>query len=349
MTDLGLCISPGYIPEKAETEALGVPFYRSILYSLRDLEKLKATKRPLLITLNNECAEVGFGWTGWAYAVKEIKDYLGKQLLLLECGNELDLFWQHNNVDVPPKFAAELVKEAASIIPGKVSATSVAGAQWQDYMQQLVPLCQGKATYFNIHPYGQRPKEWNQQGWGHGDLVNAIKRMHELGANKVICSEIGVKIGDAGNELEVATFMQHAYTTLLELGVAYAGWFAWIDMVGAPHERGQHAFGLRDTNGNTRPAWHAYQNINAGRGEDIPLVEEVKDMPNLDRWRSTVGSGILKMMEEDNTEPAMASEWRPFNRPANMVATVEECIGVNGVTYRWILSNVNKGFRFPPD
>lgn len=62
-------------------------------------------------------------------------------------------------------------------------------------------------------------------------------------------------------------------------------------------------------------------------------------------WRATVGSGLLQFMAEDNTLPAQrSSTWLPLGvSPAD----VEECLGQNGILYRWALT-VSQGWRYRP-
>lgn len=60
---------------------------------------------------------------------------------------------------------------------------------------------------------------------------------------------------------------------------------------------------------------------------------------------SGIGTGILEMMAEDQTEPAQrASTWLPLGvNPAD----VESCYGANGTLYTWLLA-VGRGWRYPP-
>lgn len=63
-------------------------------------------------------------------------------------------------------------------------------------------------------------------------------------------------------------------------------------------------------------------------------------------WRATVGSGLLTMMQEDGTLPALrGSTWLPLGAPAP--ADCEECLGQNGTMYRWALT-VGQGWRYRP-
>lgn len=338
----GLCISPGYIPTEEELKELNPPFLRSIIYSLADLPKLYATNRRLIITLNNECKEVGSNWLGWETTVEKICYTLKDRLLVLSCGNEFDRHWQHNENDVPPEFAASLAKSAARICHRygiKVSAVSVAGARWPEYLQQLADLCRNDVDYFDLHPYGKSPDNWGNDDWMFGRVSDAIQSARDIAKIDIICTEYGVKIGDAGGEQAVADFLSEAVITMRDLDVPYVSWFASEDAVGAPSERGEHAFGLKAENGSKRQAWHMYSVLNAtGTSNEVHVIDNTK---TIEKWQSLVGKGILEMMIEDNTEPAMASEWRPFNRKEGVPATIEECIGVNGTTYRWHLPTSN--------
>jgi lysozyme len=58
-----------------------------------------------------------------------------------------------------------------------------------------------------------------------------------------------------------------------------------------------------------------------------------------------IGSGLLQMMSDDNTYPAQrVSTWLPLGvSPSD----VEECLGANGVMYRWLLT-IGAGHRYPP-
>ena len=65
-------------------------------------------------------------------------------------------------------------------------------------------------------------------------------------------------------------------------------------------------------------------------------------------WADTgaVGSGLLDMMRADGTLPAQrSSTWLPLGvSPSD----IEECVGRNGVVYRWLISTTNAGFRYRP-
>lgn len=326
----GLCITPNIFPTQQEHQQLNVPYYRSILYKLADLEALQTFNKPLVITLNNQCAEIGGDWSGWDNAVLQIAKRLGSQCLLLECGNEFDLYWHENKQDVPPEFAASLAIRAARICHQfgiKVAPTSVAGAEWPEYIEHLIRLCGNDVDYFGIHGYGKKPVGWRDgQQWFFGQLSDMISHVQNLSGKQVVMTEYGVKIRDAGSSKEVANFLRAANNMLVDMPIKC--WFAYHDLVGAPSERGLNAFGLKSEDGTYREAWDVMVEINKGQSNSLDPLE---------KWKKTVGPGLLNMMRQDNTEPVMSSEWRPFDRPVGTPATIEQCIAKNGNTYFWIL------------
>lgn len=359
-TRLGLCTSPSFAKAAVENNH-GAPFIRSILYSIADAVDLAELGKPLIITLNNECKEVGSDWSGWDGVVFSLANMFGKngpypnKLLVLGAANELDIYYDQDNTKNSPAFAADLAIRAAHICHSfgiKVSPTSVAGANWPAYIADLANLCRNEVDYFDFHPYGKQPNGWRpMQEWGFGKLDEAIKYIQNLSNKPVICTEYGVKIQDAGGDNYVAGFMSAAYETLSDVGVPFCGWFASEDAVGAPDERGGAAFGLISDRGEKRPAYYEYARINPYNASEpippgVPTVPPVILIDYL-KWSNKVGNGLLTMMKADNVEPIMASEWRPFDRPTGVAATVEECIATDGSTYRWLLP-LNKGFRLRP-
>jgi hypothetical protein len=347
---LGLCTTPEFPLSKTEESELNPPYYRSLLYQLSDINTLLSWNRPFVITLNNQCKEVGGDWSGWDNTVHLLLEHLKsrkrlKDLLLLGCGNEFDIYWTENK-SVPPEFAADLARRTARLAHNynvKVAPTSVAGPQWVHYLSIMADLCRDDVDYFDIHPYGQRPEGWKDgQRWLHGDLKDVVNTVKTIGQKPVVFTEYGVKVRDAGNEKEVANFLYAVNNSIQTLDVSYCAWFAYCDEIGAPHERGPDAFGLKSDKGVKRPAYITYAQIHAS---SVPTPIPEPPPPPLQQWRGQVGDGLLAMMLEDYTEPAQRkSTWLPLGvTPSD----VEECYGKNGVCYVWLLGE-NKGFRFFP-
>lgn len=348
MMTFGLCVTPDFLPSKEHTLELNYPYTRSILYKLSDVDKLLSTERPFIITLNNQCAEVRGDWSGWDNAVFQLLANLNQKnkldkLLCLVAGNEFDIYWNDNG-SVPPEFGADLARRTSRIARNynvKVSATSVAGPRWQEYLETMADLCRNDVDYFDVHFYGQRPTGWHEgTKWFHGDLAVALNRASDLAQKPLIATEIGVKIQDAGSESEVGTWLTAAHNTMNMAGVPYKCWFAYTDEIGSAAEQGSSAFGLKTPDNRKRPAWISFMRANLG------VI--VPPQNNLDKWRDKVGKGLLDMMSEDGTEPAMASEWRPFDREEGTAATIEQCIGINNVTYCYNIKT-GSGWRIRPD
>lgn len=341
MDNMGLCITPDFYPVPQELSELKAPYFRSILYKLEDIQELLSLKTPLIITLNNQCKEVGFDWAGWDSTVLDLCLYIHENSLhgmfpVLCAGNELDIWLERGDRKLTPEFAADLARRMARIAHNyglKVAATSVASSIWTNYFADLADLCRDAVDYFDIHPYGQRPTGFDKPGWMHGDMESVINYVQYYGQRETIVTETGVKIKDAGNEEKVAEYMQAANQTLSNLGVTYQCWFAYSDAVGAHDEQGDEAFGLVAADGRYRPAYSMFSEINA----EVILPES---------WIGKVGTGLLEMMRADGTEPAQrSSTWLPLGvTPSD----VEECYGKNGTRYYWLLHE-DKGFRARPN
>lgn len=294
----GLVVNPYHTPTAADLAELRPPFLRSILYTMGDLERLLNTGLPLLVTANNEMAEAA-GWSNWDGAIRAIAERGRGQVFAVCVGNEFDTWWKDNPADVPPSFAADLVRRAARILRPygiKTVATSVAGPQWQEYLEEMAALCREEADWFDLHGYGQRPDGWGRPGWGFGDLRAALSRAHELAGKPVIMSEYGVKIEDAGSEQAVADFMGAAAETIAALGpdvCPHAAWFAYHDGIGTASEQGPAAFGLVSADGRRRTAWQAFADLNRATvpiepppPPDPPVIEPEPMLPAAElAWR----------------------------------------------------------------
>lgn len=271
----GLCVTPAFLPDAAERGQLRPPFLRSLLYTIDDLGQRLPSDCRLLLTVNNECHEVGGDWSGWDGVMAEIAQRGAGRVLGVCVGNEFDLYWANNPNDVPPSFAADLARRAAAILrPAGIQtiATSVAGPRWQDYLRELAGLLGDEVDAYDLHPYGQRPSGWGAPGWGWGDLRVAIGTAYDLtGGRPLIFSEYGVKVDDAGGEAEQASFLAAAAAEIASMGervIPFWSWFAWADDIGTPEEQASGAgFGLVRADGSRRPSWQTYASLaftNAG-------------------------------------------------------------------------------------
>jgi len=148
--------------------------------------------------------------------------------------------------------------------------------------------------------------------------------------------------------------------------VPSACWFAWSDTCGAPHERGDQAFGLIDESGRRRPAWSAFRDAAAIERfqlvadfgvTDRPIEQPVDEQQPVEQAQEeqipmahthSVGPGASYAMAEDGTKPASCELYYPLGRGPNDPAEFSETMGRNGTLYRYVF-DTNTTHRFPPD
>lgn len=71
----------------------------------------------------------------------------------------------------------------------------------------------------------------------------------------------------------------------------------------------------------------------------------IVSIPDYSSWAGQIGTGLLNMLATDGVLPAQDySTWLPLGRNP---AQIEECIGENGVVYRWLLLT-GRGYRYVP-
>ncbi len=81
------------------------------------------------------------------------------------------------------------------------------------------------------------------------------------------------------------------------------------------------------------------------RAEEGGAVPPVPSGDPYAPWAGLVGTGLLQMMAEDAVLPAQSkSTWLPLGQSP---ADIEEAVGENGVTYRWLL-RTSAGYRMRP-
>lgn len=246
---------------------------RVLAYDLDELDGWLAQLddgRPVFVTLNNECRQVGSDWRGWDAAVQDLALRFGGlrtggRVVAVGCGNELDIWHLQppgGNPDprLTPAFAADLANRALRwLAPEGIAtvATSVASGTWYAYLEAMAAaLAPGIAV--DVHPYGKRADGWPANAdWG--DLEQTVRQTAALsGGRAVYVSEGGIKLGDAGGEAAQAEYVTRWVAVMRRLGVPFASYFALYDHSGAPHEQGAQAFGLVASDGRERPALKAF-------------------------------------------------------------------------------------------
>lgn len=279
MTNLGLVANArGYWPSRSEFEALGVGGVRTLVYSNNDLDvALQDVPQGVKVValLNSEHEDMHGSYGPWLETVDAFATRFAGRVHAVECGNELDL------LEDPPELGARLVREARPILEEADMLTlmsSVAGPEWPAWLQRACDLSRGWYDGVCAHFYGQRPDGFKTKPWFHGELRDAIETAYGIADKPVWLTEMGVKIGDAGSETFQADYLRKAFATVESLGrdvVPAAFYFAWTDAVGAPHERGDQAFGLRDVQMRKRPAWYAFASLGTPVKEPLPVATSV--------------------------------------------------------------------------
>lgn len=257
-------------PDDEELVALGVEWLRTIVYDFDEFERaLDSLTVPVKVIalLNQETAGIGDDLSGWNDVVIEFGRRFGQKVAAVECLNEWDL------LGLSPEQAVECAVSASLLLPQiQVLLGSVASEHWIASLERasfLLSQREHQVAGVCLHPYGQRADGFPSD-WGFGEISEAVRFAHAVSGLPVWLTEFGIKLADAGGLVGQARYLQKAFTVLkaLDSGVlAVACYFCWRDDVGAPHEQGDQAFGLRDRDGKPRGAWHFYAFVAEGTGE----------------------------------------------------------------------------------
>ncbi len=281
MAALGLCATTRHYPDAAECAALGLSegdYLRLHAYSLTELEaalKVIPAGIKVILTPNNELAEVGWDWGGWEDAMRQIAGRFSDRVAICGCGVELDL-WHlqspsgENDPRLTPGFAAELVRSAAAILhPAgiQVAMSSVASGRWPRYLSEMASYCRDVADYADLHLYMKRVDGVpNDPNWQSAQV--ALDQATYLAGVPVLSSEAGIKVDDAGG-LEWQASWAGGLVNLQSPLVCY---FAWSDAVGTPSEQGGQAFGALDPDGSRKPVWYVLQRLFGGPSSQPPAA-----------------------------------------------------------------------------
>jgi hypothetical protein len=160
---------------------------------------------------------------------------------------------------------------------------AVSGPDWMVSLQEASRLLTaadrdliGGAAF---HPYGRNAHGFpgfDHTRFEHGEIDIAVQNAHDIIQLPIWATEFGVTLRQAGGEAGQAAYVRDALELLSALPrsvLAAATYFCWSDAVGAPHQRGSQALGLRrgdlfdpGLNGEPRLAWHAFAEAAGGTG-----------------------------------------------------------------------------------
>lgn len=123
-----------------------------------------------------------------------------------------------------------------------------------------------------FHPYAQRPeRDWPRPDWAAGYLGDLLDGYYKAGRKKPIwITEMGSKPNEVGGDEEAAEFLRRYYRAVIsKFGdkVEELFWFCYSDGMVPP-------FGLKQANGNPKPAYQAYRQAVEARSkwEPTPAV-----------------------------------------------------------------------------
>jgi hypothetical protein len=159
----------------------------------------------------------------------------------------------------------------------------VAGPRWitrfQEVARFLTPADRDLLAGACFHPHRKNARGFpgfDHLRIEHGEIDIAVQDAHDIVQLPIWVTELGVRLGQAGGETGQASYLGNAFDLLGALPrdiLAAAIYRCWWDPAGAPHERGEHAFGLRredifdaDLDGMPRRAWYAFAEAAGGTG-----------------------------------------------------------------------------------
>ena len=103
-----------------------------------------------------------------------------------------------------------------------------------------------------------------------------MQNAYDIAQMPIWATEFGVTLEQAGGEAGQAAYIRNAFGLLGALPrevLAAATYFCWWDRLGAPHQRGEQALGLRredlldpDRNAAPRLGWYAFAEAAGGTG-----------------------------------------------------------------------------------
>jgi hypothetical protein len=272
-----------------ELHGLGAGCVRTIVY---DFDQLEAALRGapadvrVIALLNMEHRGVGTDLSdlaGWEATVRELAERFRGRIWALECLSQWD------RLEIEPSVAVACARSAGRILRETGSGItcllgSVAGPAWIERLGEAVRLLSssdrdllGGACF---HPYGRNARGFpgfDHTRFEHGEIDIAVQNAHDIAQMPIWATEFGVTLAQAGGETGQAAYVRNAFELLGALPrdvLAAATYYCWWDRMGAPHERGLQAFGLRreellDPELNTKPrlAWYAFAQAAGGTGQ----------------------------------------------------------------------------------
>ena len=275
-------------PNADELHALGARSVRTIVYDFDQLDAALRHHPPevrVVVVLDTRFPGIGrdlSDLSGWNAAVTELAERFAGRVSALECLSAWD------TLDIEAASAVACATSAGRILRASGSGItcllgSVAGPRWVVRLREVASLLTS-ADRELISGACFQPYRKNARGFPgfdhlrieHGEIDVAVQDAHDIVGLPISVTEFGVRIGQAGGEAGQARYLSNAIELLGALPhnvLAAAIYRCWWDVVGAPHERGEHAYGLRREDlfdqwldAMPRRAWHAFADAVGGTG-----------------------------------------------------------------------------------
>jgi hypothetical protein len=271
-----------------ELRALGARCVRTIVYDFDHLEVALREHPPdvrVIAVLDTRHPGVGrdlSNLSGWESTVREFADRFAGRVWALECLSTWDV------LDIEASTAVACARIAGRILRDSRSDVScllgsVAGSRWIERLREAASLLTSADREVLdgacFHPHKKNARGFpgfDHRRIEHGEIDIAVQDAHDIVQMPIWVTEFGVRLGQAGGESGQAQYLRNALDLLGALPsdvLAAATYHCWWDVAGAPHQRGDHAFGLRredvfdpDLDSAPRQAWYAFAEAAGGTG-----------------------------------------------------------------------------------
>ena len=282
-----------------ELRALGARLVRTVVYDFNHLESVLRDHPPdvrVIVVLDTRFPGIGRDLTdlsGWQDAVRELAKRFAGRVSALECLNTWD------TLDIEAAYAVICARSAARILRDTGSGIacllgSVAGPRWVARLHDVARLLTGAdrdlLAGVCFHPHRKNARGFpgfDHPRYEHGEIDVAVQDAHDIVQLPIWVTELGVRLGQAGGETGQARYLSDAFDLVGALPrdvLAAAIYRCWWDPVGAPHERGEHAFGLRredlfdaELDAMPRQAWYAFAEAAGRDGRSAGCVYARRD------------------------------------------------------------------------
>lgn len=346
MKRLGLCVNAkSEWPSADHWLYLRPESARWLAYDLDDYMRVRELPHYVtsVILINGESSWIGGNWNNAPTAAAELRKLYdhGYRPNILEIVNEwdTDIFNVHETLVIS---AVSSFAETFKDTPTNIFCGAVAGPDWVNRLEEISREFRARhipISGVGLHPYAKRPADWNGNNWD--TIESAIATAESVTGYPILISETGISRKDAGGYDGQASWVRAMYATVNRVKSPAICHFAYHDNLGMPIEQNiAGGFGLIDMRGELTPAFREFHLVNT-RGQPTPTPEE----PTMPIHNHSVGSGVLRKMQENNTTPATCElyyptleERRRLGIPPDAPAEYSETMGMDNKVYRYVFA-----------